>query len=103
MKVLDPVPAQREGERPASAVLHDEANARVVAFHLAPGQAIPPHTSASTVAVVVVRGSGRFRGAHDEVELRAGQAAVFAPGEVHAMAAGGEPLAFLAMLAPGPR
>lgn len=103
MRVLDGPPRPREGGRPASAVLYNEANARVLAFHLAPGQEVPPHASGSTVIVSVLRGTGRFRGDTGEVELGAGQAAVFAPGEVHAMAAGEEPLAFLAILAPGPR
>jgi quercetin dioxygenase-like cupin family protein len=103
MRVLDAVPAQREGPRPATAVLHDDPNARVVGFHLAPGQQVPPHSSASTVVVIVVRGAGRFRDADVEVELKAGQAAVFDPGEVHAIAADAEPLAFLAVLAPSPR
>lgn len=101
MKVLVEAPAPRP-DRPASAVIHDEPNARVVAFRLLPGQRVPEHTSDSTVVVHVVSGSGVFEGADASVTLSAGEAAVYAPGELHAMAAGDEPLQFLAVITPRP-
>jgi quercetin dioxygenase-like cupin family protein len=101
VRALERGPAPRE-DRPASAVLHDEANARVIAFHLLPAQRIPPHRSASTVIVQVVEGRGVFRGEGTETTLGAGQLGVFAPGEVHAVEAGAEPLRFVAILAPRP-
>lgn len=101
MNVLTAGPASR-AERPASEILHDEANVRVIAFHLLPGQGIPPHKSDSTVLVQVVSGSGRFHGEESAEVLSSGQSAVYAPGEMHAMYAGDEPLRFLAIIAPRP-
>ncbi len=89
-------------ERPATVVLHDEANARIVAFRLEPGQRIPPHHSNSTVIVQVTAGSGTFIGEDGRALLSAGETAVYAPGETHAIEAGDEPLRFLAILAPRP-
>ncbi len=102
MKRLGETPATR-ADRPASAVLHDEANVRVVAFTLAPGQVVPPHSSASTVLVHVLRGGGRFLGASDALMLAPGQSAIYAPGEMHSMEAGNEGVEFLAIIAPEPR
>jgi quercetin dioxygenase-like cupin family protein len=101
MKVLAAVTAARP-DRAASEVLHDEANGRVVSFHLLPGQRVPPHRSDSTVLVQVIAGSGHFRGAESEAVLSAGECAVFAPGEMHAVEAGTEPLRFLAVITPRP-
>lgn len=95
-------PAPRE-DRPSSAVLHDEPNARIVYFHLGPGQSVPPHRSESTVVVQVIEGTGVFRGAESEAILAAGQLAVFAPGESHGIEAGATPLRFTAVIAPRPR
>jgi quercetin dioxygenase-like cupin family protein len=102
--VIVPVgaPAPR-ADRPASAVLHDEPDARIVCFVLAPGQRIPPHHSDSTVIVQVIEGTGVFRGADSEATLGAGQLAVFAPGESHGIEAGAAPLRFTAVIAPRPR
>jgi quercetin dioxygenase-like cupin family protein len=101
MRTLGDGPAAREG-RPATAILHDEPNLRVIAFHLAPGQVVPAHTNPSTVLVQVLAGSGTFRGADGEAVLGPGAAAVYAPGEPHAIEAGEVPLRFLAVIAPGP-
>lgn len=83
-------------------LLHDEANVRIVAFHLEPGQTVPPHMSPSTVTVVVTEGAGTFQGEAGERELRVGESAVYAPGEMHAIVAGAEPLRFMALIAPRP-
>jgi quercetin dioxygenase-like cupin family protein len=101
MKVLMRGPAAR-ADRPASELLHDEANSRIVAFHLLPGQRVPPHQSESTVVALVLAGSGRFQGADSAAVLAVGQCAVFAPGEMHAIDAGDEALRFLAIIAPRP-
>ena len=91
-------------DRPATQLLHDEPNARVVSFHVAPGQAVPPHTSDSTVVVQVLEGDGLFRGKEGEVRLGRGQAAVYAPGELHSMEPVGEgSLRFLAVITPRPK
>ncbi|HEX7117942.1 MAG TPA: cupin domain-containing protein [Longimicrobiales bacterium] len=101
MKALSAGPEAR-ADRPASAVLHDEANVRIVGFRLEPGQRIPPHHSSSTVTVHVTEGRGTFIGADGRAELAAGETAVYAPGETHAIEAGDAPLRFLAIIAPRP-
>ncbi|HYJ80689.1 MAG TPA: AraC family ligand binding domain-containing protein [Longimicrobiaceae bacterium] len=89
-------------DRPATRVLHDEANLRVVAFHLLPGQVVPPHRSSSTVLVQVINGSGRFVGEDAEVVLDAGGTAVYSPGELHSITTLDGPLLFHAVIAPRP-
>lgn len=101
MKVMAGFPGAR-GDRHATAVLHDEPNARVIAFTLGPGQVIGTHRSTSTVLVHVVRGSGRFEGEGSAAELAAGSTAVFSPDEAHGMTAGNDGMEFLAVLSPGP-
>jgi quercetin dioxygenase-like cupin family protein len=102
MKVLSHGPEARQ-ERPATEILHDEADTRVVAFHLLPGQQIPPHRSRSTVMVQVTAGSGTFHGDDGGVRLGMGESAIFSPNEVHAIDAGDEPLRFIAILTPRPQ
>ena len=95
-------PAPRP-DRPATQLLHDEPNARVVCFHVGPGQEVPPHTSESTVIVHVLEGEGLFRGERNETLLGPGGAAVYEPGEVHSMAPAAEGgLRFLAIITPRP-
>jgi len=101
VKVLGDAPAARS-DRPVSELVHDEANVRIVCFHLLEGQCIPAHASDSTVVVEVIGGGGVFRGADDAAELEAGGSAVFAPGELHAIEAVGGPLRFRALIAPRP-
>ena len=102
MNVLPLAPPPPRADRPATLVVHDEPNVRVVGFHLQPGQRVPPHRSSSTVLVRVVSGSGLVRGEGDERLLHPGEQAVYAPGEVHAIEAGAEPLHFVAILTPSP-
>lgn len=94
-------PAPR-ADRYSSAVLHDDPNLRVIAFHLQEGQAVPPHRASSTVAVTVLEGEGVFRGEGGESVLRAGGAAVYAPDELHSMESVGGTLRFLAFISPRP-
>jgi len=95
-------PAARD-DRPATMLVHDEPNVRVVSFHLLPGQEVSSHTSESTVLVQVIEGSGTFVGETGEVRLEVGGTAVYAPREVHSMAASnGERLRFLAIITPRP-
>jgi quercetin dioxygenase-like cupin family protein len=102
VKVLGPAPAPR-AERHATALLHDEANVRVVAFRLERGQEVPAHSSPATVLVHVLAGRGTFTGADDAAaELASGESAIYAPGEPHAIKAGAEGVAFLAVIAPRP-
>lgn len=101
MKVLGNGPEPR-AERPASMILHDEPNVRVVAFRLEPGQEIKPHRSTSTVLVQVVEGAGTFTGEDDSALLAPGEGAVYEPGELHSIRADVVPLRFLAFLTPSP-
>lgn len=52
--------------------------------------------------VRVISGSGTFHGDEGGVELRSGEGAILRPGETHRVDAGGEPLHFIAVVAPGP-
>lgn len=101
MTVLTDGPGAR-AERAASAVLFDSPDARVVGFHLLPGQRVAEHRSSSTVTIHVTAGSGVFRGADSASRLEAGQIAVFDPNETHAIDAGTEPLRFVAIITPRP-
>jgi quercetin dioxygenase-like cupin family protein len=101
MKVLSQGPAARS-DRYATELVHDDANARVVAFHLQPGQSVPPHTSTSTVLAHVTEGRGRFMGSEGDALLEAGQSLAWLPGELHAIEAGDGPLRFLAVITPRP-
>jgi quercetin dioxygenase-like cupin family protein len=102
MKVLPAAPPAARDDRPSTQLQHDEANARVVAFHLQPGQTVPAHRSDSTVVIQVITGNGTFRGADGEAHLGPGATMVFAPGEDHAIEANGESLHFLAVITPRP-
>jgi quercetin dioxygenase-like cupin family protein len=101
MKVLSHGPAAQP-DRPATELLHDENNARIIAFHLQPGQQVKPHRSESTVFVQVVAGGGWFRGESTQAYLTAGEGAVYEPGELHSIDAGDTPLRFLAIITPRP-
>ena len=77
MKVYDPVAVAREAvathpARPAMAVVHDAPDARLVVFRLAAGQAVPVHTSVSSVVLHVLSGSGLVSSAAGERDVRAG-------------------------------
>jgi quercetin dioxygenase-like cupin family protein len=97
-----PAPPPPRPDRPASAILHDEASVRIVAFTLAPAQVVAPHRSTSSVVLHVIDGQARFQGEGDEQTLRAGEAVAYAPGELHGIAAGDEGVRFLAVIAPRP-
>ena len=74
MNALSSWPASRT-DRHATALLHDSAGCRIVAFTLAPGQTVPVHTSAAAVIVTVLDGEGVFTGAEGERTLQAGESA----------------------------
>jgi quercetin dioxygenase-like cupin family protein len=90
-------------DRAATQLLHDEENARIVAFSLLAGQQVAPHRSPSTVIVQVLEGEGVFRGEGSEDRLSPGSTVVYAPGEMHSMDADSGPLRFLAIISPRPR
>ena len=107
MIALDPRQAARAAvaahpDRPATAVLHDGPDARLVVFRLAPGQAVPPHRSASTVTLAVLEGAGVLSGGDGDRACEAGDLVVYAPDELHGMRAADGELLLLATITPRP-
>ena len=88
--------------RPATAIAHDSADARVVLFRLEPTQEVAVHTSKSSVILVVLDGSGVVVGANGEREVRAGDIVAYAPEEPHGMRAGDSQFVLAAVIAPRP-
>jgi quercetin dioxygenase-like cupin family protein len=111
VKALDPRRAARDAvaahpNRPATAIVHDADDARLVVFRLAPGQAVAPHRSPSTVQLAVLEGTGTLTGEDDgapsERACAAGDVVLYAPGELHGMRAGDGELLLLATITPRP-
>jgi quercetin dioxygenase-like cupin family protein len=111
MIALDPRGAARTAvaanpARPAMAILHDSPDARLVVFRLAPGQAVAPHRSASTVQLEVLEGTGVLSGERDGTSADracvAGDVVVYTPNELHGMRAGDGELLLLATITPRP-
>ena len=88
--------------RPAMTLLLDTADARLIVFRIAPGQAVPSHTSTSTVILTVVSGRGAVSGAEGELDVATGDVVAFAPQEPHGMYARAEELVLLATITPRP-
>jgi quercetin dioxygenase-like cupin family protein len=104
---LDPRTAARDAvaaspTRPATAVIHDAPDARLVVFRIAPGQEVAPHTSVSTVLLTVLAGSGILSGGDEERRCAAGELVTYPPGERHGMRAIDEELLLLATITPRP-
>jgi quercetin dioxygenase-like cupin family protein len=108
MKLLDPTAAARSAvapnaSRPATAVIHDSADVRLVVFRLEPGQQVPPHTSVSTVILRVLEGSGILSGADGAEHIcTAGDTMVYEQNELHGMRSTAEEFLILATIAPRP-
>lgn len=111
MHTLDPRRAAREAvaaspSRPATAIVHDSPDARLIVFRLAPGQAVPPHRSTSAVQLTVLDGTGVLMGeeggAPRERACIAGEVVLYAPNELHGMRAEGDELLLLATITPRP-
>ena len=90
-------------DRPATALLHDSADARFVVFRIAPGQEVPPHSNASSVTLLVLDGMGIVTGDEGDRIVRRGDLVTYAPGEAHAMRAVSSTLHLLAVIAPRQR
>jgi quercetin dioxygenase-like cupin family protein len=88
--------------RPAMSLMHDGADARLVVFRIATGQSVPVHTSASTVVLHILSGSGLVSGVDGELQVSAGTVIAYEPGEPHGMRAPTEELTLLAVIAPRP-
>ena len=107
MRALAPRAAARDAiaastARPAMAIVHDTPDVRLVVFRLAPGQAVPPHTSPSTVMLTVLEGAGTLSGAGEERRCTAGDVVAYEPGELHGMRTDDGEQLLLATITPRP-
>ena len=107
MKVLDLRRVAREAvaanpTRPATAIVHDSDDARLVVFRLSPGQSVAPHRSASSVTLTVVSGTGLASGVDAERSITTGDVVTYDPNELHGMRAVDEELVLLATITPRP-
>jgi quercetin dioxygenase-like cupin family protein len=105
--MLDPQQAARDvhaasPSRPGMQILLDTPDLRLVVFRLLPGQAVPPHHNASTVALTVLSGDGFLSGRDGERHCRTGEMVVYDPGETHGMRAADRELHLLASITPRP-
>lgn len=89
-------------ERPATVLVHDSNDARVVLFRIEPGQEVPVHTNRSTVLLTVIAGSGSVVGGGEERVVKTGDIIAYDEGEPHGMRAGAERLVIAAVIAPRP-
>lgn len=111
MKALDALASARSAvaahkDRPATAVIHDTDDVRLVVFRIAPGQAVPPHRSPSSVLLTVLEGSGTLSGEMDgapfENVYQTGESVAYMPNELHGMRADEREMILLATITPRP-
>ena len=107
MIALDPLQASRDAvatspTRPATAILHDSPDLRLVVFRILPGQSVAPHHNPSTVTLTVLEGAGFLSGGEGERACRAGEMVTYEPGETHGMRSERESLYLLATITPRP-
>lgn len=88
--------------RPATAIVHDSADARLVVFRLSPGQSVAPHRNASSVTLTVMSGSGFTNRDQDDRPVATGDVVTYEPNELHGMRAVTEELVLLATITPRP-
>ena len=88
--------------KPATAVLLDTPDVRLLAFCLQPGQAVAPHHNASTVMLTVLAGDGMLSGGDGERHCVTGEQVVYDPMETHGMRAVDSELLLLATITPRP-
>lgn len=87
---------------PATAILHDSEDVRMIVFRLEPMQVVAPHTSPSSVVLTVLRGTGIVLGPDGEVTASVGDVIAYEPRELHGMRALDERFDLLAIIAPRP-
>ena len=115
MKRFIPLTAARQAvanrlDRPATAIVHDSPDVRLIVFRLAHGQSVAPHRSTSSVQLTVLEGEGVLTGegepgsagTTDQV-CTVGDVFVYLPNELHGMrCTGEEDLLLLATITPRP-
>ncbi|MEO8560793.1 MAG: cupin domain-containing protein [bacterium] len=89
-------------ERPATAILFDSPDLRLVVFRILPGQEVAPHHNASTVTLTVLHGEGMLSGREGERLCHVGELIAYEPGEQHGMRATDSELHLLATITPRP-
>jgi quercetin dioxygenase-like cupin family protein len=110
MQTLDPAAAARAAVaapgRPATAMIHDTPDLRLLVFRIAPGQTVPLHRNASSVTITVLAGSGELEGEVEGASVRracaAGDVVAYLPNEPHAMHATRDELLLMAAITPRP-
>ena len=106
MITLDPRTVARnavsQSARPATVILFDRPDVRLVVFRLRPGQSVPPHRSPSSVMLTVLDGEGWVSDASGERTCSGGDVVCYEPTEVHGMRAGDAELHLLATITPRP-
>src|SRR4051812_37748439 len=107
MKMLDARRTARDAKapspnRPATAILLDTPDARLVVFRIGPNQAVAPHRSSSSVLLTVIEGAGTIIGPDGPRACSAGDIAAFEPNEIHGMSAADTELQMLATITPRP-
>ena len=94
--------AVARADRPATAIVHDSPDVRLVVFRIEPHQQVATHTTASTVVLTVIEGTGFVSGAEGERAAMIGDVIVFEPREPHAMRANDSRFMVLAAITPRP-
>jgi len=107
VRVFDPSGAAHHAvasspSRPATAVVLDTPDVRLIVFRIEPGQAVAPHHNPSTVVLTVLEGEGVVSGKEGDQHCRAGDVIAYEPGETHAMRASDRTFKLLATIAPRP-
>jgi quercetin dioxygenase-like cupin family protein len=93
--------AARAG-RPATSLVHDSDDARVVVFRIDPGEEVAVHVSPSTVILMILEGRGMVSGADGGREVKPGDIVTYDQREPHGMRAHAERLVIAAVIAPRP-
>lgn len=90
-------------DRPITQLIHENQDCRVIVFGFEPGQAVPLHTSSSSVLMQVIEGQGRFTVGDEERPVGPNDLAFCPPNVPHALAAGADNrLIVVAVIAPRP-
>jgi quercetin dioxygenase-like cupin family protein len=88
--------------RPATSIVYDTPDARVVVFRIAPGQTVSPHRNGSTVILTVLSGHGVVSGGDSRRVVSAGEVIAYEPNELHGMSAIDAEFVLLATITPRP-
>ena len=107
MRVLDPIDAAGKAvasspSRPATDLVLDTPDVRLLVFRIEPGQSVAPHHNPSTVVLTVLEGEGVVSGSQGDRHCRAGDVIAYEPGETHAMRSVDQTFKLLATIAPRP-